>query len=368
VKIKKLIVTGNQFFLQRHRFLYDAIAEKTESLQCMPCGDISSFRAINFLAKMAYAIGSRVSRTTAHRLLQTNPKLFIARSRNSQKKLRALKEMPDLILHIFGMFGPCWDDRLPYVMYLDYTMALAYRNYREWAPFVNREELERWLDCERHVYSNALMLFPMSELVKRSLIEDYGISADRIQVVGSSGNFLKPYEGPKSFGTRQILFNGTDFLRKGGELAIQAFRTVRDARPEAKLIILGNGSYPKLPGVQAAGFISSRDELERLFLQSDLVVAPAYCDPFPGFLIEAMNYGVPCIVSSRDGMPEIVDHNRTGIVLQNLNSQALAEAISELVDDQVKLQSMSKAAREKVQTKLNWKHIGGAVAQYLAKL
>jgi glycogen synthase len=54
--------------------------------------------------------------------------------------------------------------------------------------------------------------------------------------------------------------------------------------------------------------------MRELFLSSDLVLAPSRCDPFPTFLIEAMNFGLPCVASDVDGLPEIVEHEVTGLV------------------------------------------------------
>jgi glycosyltransferase involved in cell wall biosynthesis len=369
VKLNKIAVTASPLFLHRYRFLYQVLRAHVDTLQLVACGDPSSFGTVNRLADLIHMVMSRVSRTNADRLFQYNAQLFVARSRNAQRKLRSIEELPDLVFHVFGMFGPFWDnDQLPYVMYLDYTMALAARSYPQWAPFANRGRLEEWLACERHTYSRARILFTMSELVKRSLVQDYDISGDRIHVVGASGMFLEPHHGHKTFGTRQILFNGTEFERKGGDLVIEAFRDVRCTWPDARLVILGKSRHPSVAGVQSTGYISSPEKLERVFLDSDVVVAPGYCDPFPSFLIEAMNYGVPCIVSPRDGMPEIVDHGRTGLVLPELNARVLAEGMKRLLSDPTALQAMSDAARERVRTRLNWSLIGGTIVRHLAQL
>ncbi len=369
MKLNKVVVTAYPLFLGRYKFLYQVIGAHVGSLELVACGEPSSFWAVNCVADLGYKLLSRLSRTTADRLLYYNPQLYVARSRTVERKLRSIKESLDMVFHVFGMFCPSWDnDQLPYVMYLDYTMALSARNYPKWALFASRGRLEQWLECERRAYRRARALFTMSELVKRSLVQDYGIPAGRIRVVGASGTFLEPYQGQKIFGTRQILFNGTDFERKGGDLVIEAFRQVRRTCPDAKLVILGKGPYPSLPGVHSPGFISSREALERVFLDSDLVVAPGYCDPFPSFLIEAMNYGIPCVVSPRDGMPEIVDHNRTGLVLPKLDAMVLADQVIRLLSDPSKLRAMSEASREKVRTRLNWPLIGETIVRHLADL
>lgn len=292
---------------------------------------------------------------------------FISNSKKIEHKIRQLEYVPDFIFHVFGLYCPLWNKvDIPYVMYLDYTMALAKKNWPLWVPFINHREYETWIYCEGKAYKRAHHLFSMSNLVKSSLIEDYGIEANQITVVGSSGNFLEPYEGEKMFGNKQILFNGSDFKRKGGDLVLEAFKKVKQALPEARLVIIGKKLSIHEDGIDNPGRISSHLDMRDLFLKSDLVVAPGYCDPFPTFLMEAMNYGVPCIVSANDGMPEIVDNEVNGIVIHQPTSDLLANHIINLLGNISILKTMSQNARHKVKTKFNWNVIAKNILQVLS--
>jgi len=156
---------------------------------------------------------------------------------------------------------------------------------------------------EIRAYRRAVHVFTYSKLTRDSVIRDYGIEPGRVTAVGASADLLEPHEGARSFGSKRLLFNGTHFDRKGGDILVEAFRAVRRAIPQAELHIIGKAPHIREEGVVMRGFVSSRQELGELFLGSDLVVAPARCDPFPTFLIEAMAYGTPSLVSSADGMP-----------------------------------------------------------------
>lgn len=206
----------------------------------------------------------------------------------------------------------------------------------------------------------------MSNVVKKSLIEDYGIPGEKITVVGASGNYTEPYQGEKSFGTKQILFNGSDFERKGGDLLLAAFKQVKQAIPDAKLVIIGKNLSTNQDGVENPGIIRSAEAMRELFLTSDLVVAPAYCDPFPVFLMEAMNYGVPCIVTDKDGMPEIVDNHVNGVVIHEPTAEILAQRIITLLTNPALLNQMSGQARDKMKNKLNWDKIAAKIIQVLS--
>jgi len=251
-------------------------------------------------------------------------------------------------------------------MYLDYTMALAKQNWADWAPFASPQTYQRWLACEQRTYQRANHVFCMSQLVKTSLVEDYSVPADKITVVGSSGNFEQLYDGDKSFGSQQILFNGSDFFRKGGDRVLAAFTQVRVALPDATLVVIGAKLAEVPPGVINPGAVDA-DTLRELFLSSDLVVAPGRCDPFPTFLMEAMNYGVPCIVSAQDGMPEIVDDGVNGRVLAQPNPDNLAREMIALLSQPAQLRAFSNQARQKISTQLNWPKIAQTMAQVICQ-
>lgn len=367
MEIKSVLVTGESLFLDRHQFLFKALS--------------NHFPQLYFSARQSEWYEAKFPRTAlkglltlrtgslskANAVFQKNKTAFVLKSERAEREIQQLIEPPDLVFQVFGTYSPIWNaGTIPYAMLLDYTTALAEQNWPAWATFLSDRSRNAWFECERLAYRRATQLFSMSHTVKTSLIQDYGVPADRVTVVGSSGDFQEPYAGGKTFGSQQILFNGSDFERKGGHLVLAAFRQVKQVIPQAKLVIIGKKLSIGEPGIENPGHIASRSDLHRLFVQSDVVVAPAYCDPFPTFLMEAMNYGVPCIVSDRDGMPEIVDHKVNGRVLDQLTPECLADQIIDLLSDPAQLATLSQAARLKVKTKLNWNTIATTIAQTLS--
>lgn len=367
MKFKKVVITGESGFLDRYQSLFTAMSLHFDHLGYLPSQNTAGVKLSEKLALEAYKIVYKLSPSKADKLFYKNKQAFITKSQDIERRIRELNYTPDLIFHVFGMYCPLWKKfDIPYTMYLDYTAALAERNWSAWFPFTSREEREDWLECEQQAYERAYHLFTMGSIAKVSLIEDYGIAPKKITVIGSSGNFQEPYKGEKNFGTQQILFTGTDFNRKGGDLVLAAFRQVKETLPEAKLVIIGKKRTTHEDGIDNPGKIKSRSELFNLFLKTDLVVAPAYCDPFPAFLMEAMNYGIPCIVSNCDGMPEIVDHQVNGIVIDQPTPKLLAEHIIDLLSNPSKLVSMSHQARLKISTRLNWQLIAKRIVEVLS--
>ena len=296
--------------------------------------------------------------------------VYEKRSLDAERKILSLPKRPDLIFHLFGMYAPFWRcDSIPYVLALDFTEALARREWAPWAPFLNEKAWEAWWECERCAYRGAAHLFPFGQRTRQSLVEDYGVAPEKITVVGSGGHFDEFYSGEHRFGSKRILFYGdrAAFGRKGGDLVMAAFQIVKQKIAEAKLAVVGGANVLHGPGVEEHGWVS-REKMRELFLSSDLVLAPSRCDPFPTFLIEAMNFGLLCVASDVDGMPEIIDHEVTGLVLSDCSGQRLgAEAVSLLSDPQ-RLAAMSRESQRRVREKLNWRKVGNAIADKIEAL
>ncbi len=366
--IQRVLVTGKPEFLQRHRPLFDAMTHQFDHLDFLPLIDLPPRHPWQEkLSRKSQRLWQTLRRQTVPAYIDPlkTARVFVERSRHTERQIRQQTAQPDRIFHVFGMSSPFWSNATtPYAMYLDYTMALAKHNWTDWAPFPSPRAYQQWIACERRTYQQAHNLFCMSHLVKRSLIADYGVPAEKITVVGSSGNFGCLYQGQKTFGSQQILFNGSDFLRKGGDRVLAAFQQVRAVLPEATLVVIGVDLPEKHEGVINPGPVDS-ETLQYLFLHTDLVIAPGRCDPFPTFLMEAMNYGVPCTVAAQDGMPEIVDHNINGIVLPQPTPETLAHEMLALLTQPDRLQAMSEQARQKIKTQLNWTTIAQTIAQVI---
>lgn len=368
-----VLVTGTPLFLRRHRDIFESLTQYFSI-------DYLQEPAVSYARRAVYKAGSALHRhvpqaltAAAEWLLPIHPydaRVFIARSQALESRIARLPNAPDLIVHVFSMCCPSWaQPRIPYVMILDYTEALAYRNWRHWAPFASEASFSARLSCEKRAYQNAMHLFTFGKGTRQSLIEDYGVDPAHITVIRCSARF--EFSGEKTFGSKRILFygaNGSEFYRKGGDRVRDAFRLVRQSIPDAKLAIVGMSTDIADPGVENHGYVSSPDAMRELFLSSDVVLAPARCDPFPVFTIEAMKLGVPCITSDVDGIPEIVTHEVTGTVISNVSSDKLAAEAIRLLNNPQRLWVMSQKAKEGAGQKFTSAGVAHTIAEAIGKL
>jgi glycosyltransferase involved in cell wall biosynthesis len=247
-------------------------------------------------------------------------------------------------------------------MYLDFTMAMAKREWLPWAHFNPTSEYDRWIDVERKAYQRASLIFTMGDRTRQSVIYDYGVEPHKVIVVWSAADFVAPYDGPKAFGSGIVLFQGSEFERKGGDVLLDAFKIIQTLVPAAQLYIVGTERAIVQPGVRVLGYVAPRERMADMFVKADLVIAPARCDPFTAFVIEAMNYGVPCIVSRESGVSEIIESGVNGLVVASDDAGEIAAQAVRLLTSPQSLDTMSCHARDTVKRRLNWDAVAAAMA------
>lgn len=96
--------------------------------------------------------------------------------------------------------------------------------------------------------------------------------------------------------------------------------------------------------VHFLGFVSPA----QLFAETDVLVVPSiWPEPFGRIVIEAYAHGVPVIASDCGGLPELVEHRRTGILYASADSSGLSRAIATFLDEPGLLEDARALALEK---------------------
>jgi glycosyltransferase involved in cell wall biosynthesis len=201
------------------------------------------------------------------------------------------------------------------------------------------------------LYSKARHFFPWNDWVARSLINDYNVPADRITSL-SPGVDTKLYVPDQSRkqnnGVVRILFVGGDFARKGGDLLLRWAKETTVSVPW-ELHIVTRDEVPAAPRVIVHHNLGNNSpELIRLYQSSDLFVLPTLADCFSLVGLEAMSAGLPVVLSSLGGIPEIVDDGQDGYLITPGDYDAFADRVNNLVRDSGLRETMGKRGREKV--------------------
>ena len=269
----------------------------------------------------------------------------------------------DVVLQLGVLFNAgLFQSSVPLVVYTDYTASLsAARREAGRSPFTSKQRAE-WLSLEQQTYARADHVFTRSELVRRSIIDDYNIGADKVTVVGGGVNFAALPE-PASRSENEaplVLFIGKEFHRKGGDVLLKAFAEARRIFPLARLQLVTQGPIPSdsfLDNVEVIAPTWDREAVAKLFQAADIFVLPSRLETWGDVLLEAMAWELPCIGVQSDAMNEIIIDGETGLLAPPEDVNALAEALTKLFQQPSLRVSMGYTGRQRVVTEFTWEKV-----------
>ncbi|MFL5361015.1 MAG: glycosyltransferase family 4 protein [Myxococcales bacterium] len=273
---------------------------------------------------------------------------FDEHTRSAGKLLASLPRSPDVVLQNGGIFSPGRPAPYPYVLLLDNTCRLAERQppIPEAGIGKHVEFGKAWYERERDTYLRASGIAAFSGVVRDSLVEDYGIDPSAIVVTGAGANIAPDPRPVRRDDGRTLLFVGKDFRRKGGAVLLRAFRTLRQRRPDLRLLVAGpEDSLDRGNGVTNLGAVPF-ERVRELLSEATLFVLPTLREPFGIAYLDAMLCEVPCVGTSVGVVPEIVGD--AGVLVPPADAGALASAIAALLDDPHRRRALGAAGRKRV--------------------
>ncbi|MBJ31436.1 MAG: glycosyltransferase family 1 protein [Acidimicrobiaceae bacterium] len=149
-----------------------------------------------------------------------------------------------------------------------------------------------------------------------------------------------------------VLFVGRLTVIKRVDRLLEAFERVLARAPRAVLAIAGEGDLADdvrrwaAPMGESVRLLGWQAEIATLYAAADLVVISSDNEGMPVTLIEAAMAGVPGVTTDVGSASEVVVHGVTGLVVA-ADSEALGEALAELVVDEGRRASMGTAAAER---------------------
>jgi glycosyltransferase involved in cell wall biosynthesis len=140
---------------------------------------------------------------------------------------------------------------------------------------------------------------------------------------------------------------------KGHRYLLQAFPNLLKTWPQFCCVFVGAGelhdSLHRMAidlGVErACRFVGVREDIADVLAAADIVVLPSLAEGFPFVLLEALAMGCPVVASRVNGVPEMIEDHKTGLLVPPRDPQALEAAIREILSDPTAASKMGAVGR-----------------------
>lgn len=154
---------------------------------------------------------------------------------------------------------------------------------------------------------------------------------------------------------------GNLFAIKGQRWLIEALPRVLAHLPDARLLLVGAG--PEAPalrqrvaarGLQAhVRFLGARPDAPGIMRASDVVAVPSLAEGLSLVTLEALALGKPVVASRTGGIPEIVTHGASGLLVPPANPVALAEALLATLTQRAYAERLAARGRAQVEQRFS---------------
>jgi glycosyltransferase involved in cell wall biosynthesis len=192
-------------------------------------------------------------------------------------------------------------------------------------------------EIEKRGMDAADKIIAVSNLTRNTIINNYGIPADKVETVYNAvepAENWKPGKKIEKSNDKIVTFLGRVTLQKGPEYFIEAAYKVLQKMSNVRFVMAGSGellvrSIHRIAELRIGdkfhftGFLRG-DDVKKMFALSDVYVMPSVSEPFGISPLEAMQSNVPVIISRQSGVSEILKH---AIKLDFWDIDAMADAI-----------------------------------------
>lgn len=258
---------------------------------------------------------------------------------------------------------------------------------------------------ERTAYENADGVIAVSRAMKEDVEAIYGVSPDRVRVIHNGIDPEEYHRRPAPATLRRfgidpelpiVLFVGRITRQKGILHLVRAIPHL----PARVQVVLCAGA-PDTPGIAAemTALVADvkrqsaadviwipemlpKEDVITLYSHADIFVCPSVYEPFGIINLEAMACETPVVATAVGGIPEIVVHGETGLLVPLETggdasaeprdaaalSVALASAVRTLLDDRTLRERMGSAARERVLKHFSWRAIARQTLEFYQAL
>ncbi len=356
-------------------YMAQALKDRCESLEYIgPLEDKYSF-----ISKLEFHIHRILNIKTYHDWASPS----INKNYAQQIANKVSKTNPDLIIcpHMNAIaYLKC---KQPVVLWTDSLYEGTMSTFPDGKP--SQTSVRHLKALDRLAMENCRLVIFSSEWAAQLAMKTYNVDPAKIKVVPTGANLecrrtrndIDDIIRSKSSKVCKLLFCGVNWVRKGGDIALEVAKQLNDSGITTELTIVGcqpetSESLPHF--VKVLGFIDRSTQegeklIEKLFQESHFLILPSRTDFTPAVIREASSFGLPCISTNVGGIPTLIEDGCNGKVFDvDASPNEYCAYISELIADYSKYVALSFSSFQEYESRLNWTAAGEVAMKHLSKL
>lgn len=262
--------------------------------------------------------------------------------------------------------------RIPIYHVADATFSLLL-DYYPWHTGLCSAAIRQGNQMEARAIRNAGHIFYSSAWSADSAVKYFNADRARISLAAfgpglravsdEEYSIVKEQRSGRDQSVLNLLFVGTNWMRKGGSIAYETFRNLKALGIQTEFSVVGcNPEIEPVAGLRVFPFLDKNSDgdtetLIRLYKSADLLILPSRADCTPIVFSESASFGVPVISTVTGGIPSIVRQHSNGILLPlSAGAGEFTQEILSLWSNKEKMEKMRAAARQAYKERLNWGH------------
>ncbi len=223
----------------------------------------------------------------------------------------------------------------------------------------------------KKIYQEANFIQVISNSLKQTILSLGGIDENKIEVIPNGIDLATfKFESPRQKEKYRIICLARLEKYKGIRYLVEAMPQVLEKFPQAKLVLIGEGPErknleAKIKELKIEEKVELKGELphEKIpeeLAQSHVFVGPSLEEGMGVVFIEAQAAGIPVIGTNIGGIPDIIENEKTGLLIKPKDSQAIAQAITKIFSQPELAQNLVENAKVNLK-KYDWQNISQKV-------
>jgi glycosyltransferase involved in cell wall biosynthesis len=217
---------------------------------------------------------------------------------------------------------------------------------------------------EQTILKRASAIICASKWASDSVIQKYKINPQKVFILPRGANLGTVPERKQALDKKnnicKLLFVGTDWKRKGGEIAYEAFLVLKKMKIKVHFTIIGcsppinNPDVTIIPNINK-NFEQERQIYDKILRETSFLLLPTREECFGIIFAESSAYGIPSIATNTGGVSSAVVNEKTGLLLPiSSRGKEYAMLIKDLFVDKEKYNKFRQSSRDYYEKYLNW--------------